>query len=555
MSAVTAVPLRDDYEGRPGRGGGRVPVLTGRPEPRGHRRPSDSPDRRAAAGWAIFFGLLGLGYRLLLVRAEVPPGDAAEAGAGLAALRIAQGQELPLFLDSERYMGSLQAFLAAPFVRVLGTGWWSVRLPALICFAGFLIVAYMLLRRLYTPWFAALSIGLFALGSDRVIRDELTGAGAYPEMLLAVTLLLLLTVRLAGAELKRPGLGLFGWGVLAGLMVWTHWWVLPFVAAAGVMLLLSFRRALVWLLVAAGTAAGAVPLIAYAVLGSPRSPFDRLVLASGNLIEAPLADRLTGTLFTAIPISGGLCAPGECVAWQAWWGPAYLALLLVALIAAIRGFGDAPPGRVPRHAGRLALILAAALTLAVFFVTANSALAPAVAAKNLHYTLIALPAVLWPLWRAAARLWGRRARTLVAAFTGLIGSAVLAAVLALAVAATAALILSGPAISAPAEDERELVAALDRAGATRVYSDRDTCDRITFITGERIICAVIDARLNQRGDRFPVHGTVVRAAPEPAWVLLAGSELDVAFTAFRDRTLRVFDVTPAGGYLIYQEDR
>ncbi|MDQ0367479.1 hypothetical protein [Catenuloplanes indicus] len=553
MSAGTAEGVRRDD--RPARGGRRVPVLTGRPEPRGHRRPSDSPDRRAAAGWAIFFGLLGLGYRVLLVRAEVPPGDAAEAGAGLAALRIAQGQELPLFLDSERFMGSLQAFLAAPFVRVLGTGWWSVRLPALICFAGFLIMAFMLLRRLYTPWFAALSIGLFALGSDRVIRDELTGAGAYPEMLFAVALLMLLTVRLAGGELRRPGTGLFGWGVLAGVMVWTHWWVLPFVAAAGVMLLLSVRRALVWPIVAAGAALGAVPLIVYAVLGAPRSPFDLLVLASGNLVEAPPADRLTGTLGTAIPISTGLCAPGECVTWQAWWGPAYLALLLVALIAAIRGLGDAAPARVPRHAGRLALILATATTLAVFFLTANSALAPASAAKNLHYTLIALPAVLWPLWHAAARLWGREARTLPAALAGLISSAVLAAVLALAVAATAALILSGPALSAAADDDRALVAALDQAGANRIYSDRDTCTRITFLTGERVICAVIDARLDQRGDRFPVYGTVVRNAPDPAWVLLSGSDLDDAFTAFRDRTLRVFDVTPAGGYLIYQEDR
>jgi hypothetical protein len=553
VSAVTAVPegaLRDDYEGR----AGRVPVLTGRPVPRGHRRPSDSPVRQAAAGWAVFFGLAGLGYRLALVRGEVPPGDGAEAAAGLAALRIAQGQELPLFLDSARYMGSLQAFLAAPFVRVLGTGWWSVRLPALICFAGFLLVAYMLLRRLYTPWFAALSVGLFALGSDRVIRDELTGAGAYPEMLLAVALLTLLTVRLAGGEPRLPGPALFGWGVLAGLMVWTHLWVLPFVGAAAVMLLLSLRRALVWLLVTAGTLVGVVPLIAYAVLGSPRNPIQLIVLASGNLIETPLTDRTTGTLFTAIPISTGLCAPGECVPWQAWWGPVYLALLLIALIAAVRGLGNAPVDAVPRHAGRLVLIVGAAVTLAGFLVTGGSALIPEISAKNLHYTLIALPAVLWPLWRAAARLWGRRARTVPAAVAGLAGSVVLAAVLALAVAATATLVLNGPGLAASADDDRELVAALDGAGVTRVYSDRDTCDRVTFITGERVICAVIDVRLNQRGDRFPTYGAVVRAAPNPAYVLPAGSDVDTAFAAFVAGTTRIFDITPAGGYLIYQED-
>ncbi len=510
--------------------------------------------RQAAAGWAIAFGVLGLGYRLLLVRGEVPPGDGAEAAAGLAALRIAQGQELPLFLDSARFMGSLQAFLAAPFVRVLGTDWWSVRLPALICFAGFLLAAYMLLRRLYTPWFAALSVGLFALGSDRVIRDEVTGAGAYPEMLFAVALLTLLTVRLAGAELKHPGLGLFGWGILAGLMIWTHLWVLPFVGAAAVMLLLSFRRALVWLIVATGTLVGVVPLIAYAVLGSPRNPLQLIVLASGNLIQMPLADRATGTLFTAIPLSTGLCAPGECVAWQAWWGPAYLALLLIALISAIRGLGNAPVGAVPRQAGRLVLIIGAAVTLGGFLATGDSALTPEISAKNLHYTLIALPAVLWPLWRAAARLWGRRARTAFAAFTGLTGSVVLAAVLALAVAATATLILNAPGLSASADDDRELVAALDATGATRIYSDRDTCDRVIFITGERVICAVIDARLNQRGDRFPAYSAVVRAAPNPAYVLLAGSDTDTTFAAFLDRTTRIFDITPAGGYLIYQED-
>ncbi len=80
-------------------------------------------------------------------------------------------------------MGPIEAYLAAPLFALFGSGTLLLRLPLLLGYAAFLLFMYRLTVRLFTPGLAVLTVGLLALGSDRVIKNEMIAGGGYPEML------------------------------------------------------------------------------------------------------------------------------------------------------------------------------------------------------------------------------------------------------------------------------------------------------------------------------------------------------------------------------------
>jgi hypothetical protein len=99
--------------------------------------------------------------------------------------------------------------------------------------------------------------------------------------------------------------------------------------------------------------------------------------------------------------------------------------------------------------------------------------------------------------------------------------------------------------------QQELIGALDRAGATRVYGEYWTCDRIVFATRERIRCAVLAEDLTPGFDRYPPYRTAVDAADRPAYVLPAGSPIDRTFVQHLAATGTTLTPIEAGGYHIY----
>ncbi|MGI5215917.1 hypothetical protein ACQEUR_23860, partial [Plantactinospora sp. CA-290183] len=145
--------------------------------PRGGRlfRSLDRPDVVA-----LGLGLAGLGYRLLLVLLTVPGSNSDEATFGLAAMHIAAGRDLPVFLYGQHYMGTVESYLAAPLFLLFGSSWVLLRLPLLLLHAAFLYLTYRLARRVYSPWLATFTIGLLALGGERVVRDQITAVGGRP---------------------------------------------------------------------------------------------------------------------------------------------------------------------------------------------------------------------------------------------------------------------------------------------------------------------------------------------------------------------------------------
>lgn len=86
-----------------------------------------------ALGWGV---VAAVARAPLVIRIEGAL-DHDQSVVGLMALDIAAGRRFPLFFDGQRYMGALEAYVAAAFVRVLGHAPEVVALAPLLAFAAF----------------------------------------------------------------------------------------------------------------------------------------------------------------------------------------------------------------------------------------------------------------------------------------------------------------------------------------------------------------------------------------------------------------------------------
>ncbi len=270
--------------------------------------------------------------RLWLLTQGFPAPNTDEATAGLAAWHIAQGSAFPVFFYGQSYLGAIYSYVAAPFFVLFEPSVFVLRLPALLLYAGFLVVMYHLVKRLCSPWFAVFTVGLLSLGADRVLRNELIGGGQYPESLFCVALLFLLT--LYGGT--RRALHFGAWGLLAGLMLWNSWNTLPYLAVAGLLLLVRCRSyGWRFAVLGVGVVVGALPLLWHNVVALPedRSLHVLQILTSAGT-DAPLTDRFHGGAVLGLPLALGLCEPGVCHPWQLTVVPTVLTATLTALLFA-----------------------------------------------------------------------------------------------------------------------------------------------------------------------------------------------------------------------------
>jgi hypothetical protein len=503
--------------------------------------------RSPAALVAVALAVVGAGYRLALLAVELPPTNSDEATMGLAALHILDGRDFPAFFYGQHYMGTIEAYLAAPIFAVAGPSVLALRLPNLLLYLGFLAAMWVLTRRLYTPWFATFTVGLLALGSDRIIKNQLIAGGGYPELNPAAALLVLLAVNLARGSVRHPLRVYAVWGLVAGVMVWDEWLVLPYLAAAAMLLVWRRGRDLrgpVGVVVGAAAVVGAAPLIVdYAVGGhNPIAVFR--ALSEGG--DASWADRLHGGLLFGVPMGTGMCSPGHCAPWQLWWGVAVPVLLVVAGTAAVRALRSAQGDERVRQAGRFALVAAAAVTLIAYARSDAAGATPVESARYLSCLLVSLPAVLWPLWSA-----GSRARPVVRSAA----VAAVAAVVVTAVMATAGLVARGQTTAGQAVRRAELVAALRGLGVTRFYSDYWTCNTVTFATREELVCAVLGDDLRPGYDRYRPYRDMVAAADRPGYAVRTGSALGAAVRERLAAGGAGAAIATAGGYDIYLPPR
>ncbi|MEV4812953.1 hypothetical protein [Micromonospora avicenniae] len=600
----------------------------------------DVPGALPGPRWARPAGVLtalallaGVGYRIALLAFDAPPTNSDEATMGLAALHIARGQDFPVWFYGQSYMGTLEAYLAAPVLAVTGPSVFGLRLVTVALYALFVLLAWRLTLRLTGDrWFALLLVVLLAFGSDRIVKNQLIAGGGYPEMNPAGVALALLTYDLCTG---RPGHRLLrwtAWGLLAGLMLWVDPLVLPYVVGPGAVLV-AFRwrelRGRAGAVLGIAVLVGAAPLLGHSLV-SGRNPLAAVLAAAsgGAGVPAGWADRLHGGLLLGAPLGMGFCAPGNCATWQLWWAFALPVLLVVGAVTAWRAPGvtrganradRAPGGGSDRadstrgagaaggpalghlpfetntnrpgsaeggatggHVGaaiRLALVAAGVATLAAYTLSSSAGRTPVESSRYLSCLLISLPALLWPLWRAARKLPPHRvphdpavrpepaaspirksgrgvvARRETAGLRSRIAALLAAATLAATVAgsgyATYRAIGTAPAARAAEARHAELVAALRDLGVRHVYGGYWTCNRLTFASGEDVVCAVVDDELRPGFDRYAPYRRAVAASAAPAWVAPTGSPLAARLDARMRGEPGTLDLVTVDGYRIY----
>ncbi|PWR11065.1 hypothetical protein DKT68_06930 [Micromonospora acroterricola] len=511
---------------------------------------------------ALLFGLVGVGYRLVLTLYTVPVSNSDEATFGLAALHIGQGRERPVFLYGQHYMGMLESYLAAPLVAVAGPSWPVLRLPMLALYAVFLYLIYRLTRRLCTPWFAAFVVGLLALGPERVVRDQLTVVGGRPEVKPAVLLMLLITVGLAAGTVRHRWLAVGLFGLLVGLAAWSDWLILPYLAVAGLALVWAVRRELLgWsgLLLVAGVVVGVAPMIYDNLRAAPGedslSVFREVSTKAGPL--PPWSDRIRGGLLEGVPLAHGLCPVDGCGRWQQGFGLLYPVLLVAAAVLAVLAYrraAGASRGERVRPVVQLALVAGATLTLLSYVRSPLAATSPLDNARYLSVLQLSLPAVLWPLWVAAVACW-RGTVGALGRLTGALATAILAALTATTLVITVLFATTGVGASRTEERQaRELATALRADGPHEVYGDYWTCNRLIFNTDETVICGVLDGDLSPGQNRYLPYWRQVGRAERPGYVVEVGSPMDRRLRRLLADRPDAAPVREVGGYRVYHPD-
>ncbi|WP_091664265.1 hypothetical protein [Micromonospora auratinigra] len=558
-----------------------------RQEPREAVRPRTPRRPRLPVLLALLVGLAGVGHRLALLLADAPPTNSDEATMGLAALHIARGADFPVWFYGQAYMGTLEAYLAAPLLALTGPSTLALRVPTLALYALFLALSWRLARRLGgDPWFALLVVALLALGSDRVVKNQLIAGGGYPELNPAGAALALLTVGLCAAGPARRLPRWAAWGTVSGLMLWVDPLILPYVLGTGAVLVVARRRELAGRagLVAAGTLLlGAAPML-WDSLRHGRDPLAAVLAAGGGTVPVGWGERLHGGLVLGPPLGTGFCDPGRCADWQLWWAVAYPVLLVLAVATAWRTLRGrlsppalAPDGTSPGPGGvraddgavggpepadrwvsaavRLALLAGSVGVLAAYTVSRAAGSTPVESSRYLSCLAVATPALLWPLWRAARRAVpagrGDRAGGRWARVAGLVAVGLLAGMFATAGAATAGAVRTVPATHAEADRHRALVDELRTRGVRHVRAGYWTCNRLTYATGEQVVCAVVDDEQRPGFDRLPRYRRAVAADPTAAWVAPAGSPLAARLDSRLGPEPGALDLVEVPGWRIY----
>ena len=538
--------------------------------------------------------------RLVLIYFSWPFTNSDEGNMGLVALHVAYQGDHPIFFYGAPYLGPLEGYAAAPFFRLFGASVFTLRLPLVLFYIGFLVSMFYLIRLLYSEKFALASVILLGLGSPDVLFLQLRASGEYPEIEMFAALMCLLAAWLALSS-QRPGqqerwkrIVIYGLlGLIVGLALWVDLLILPFVAAVGVLLWFFCRRELLrWtgLSLLLGFAVGAFPLIYYN-LTAPLDQNSLFVLVgihhggAADMLAQHLTwlNQLTGTMIIALPLAtgGSLHCPSSaippsgspapatlpCVLFQGGWGVGYLILWFIAVYLAVytvRRYRHTVRASTTttqstsleerqeaiRQGGRLMLLASVGLTLLLYAIAPSSATVPETSFRYLTCLLLAIPALLWPIWQglSAQRIslnWRAKAGLLLR-------GGLLLLVAATFVSGTVRTLLQIPTAQAVYQYQETLVQDLLRVGATRVYSDYWTCNNLTFLSQEKIICSALDEHLNPGYDRYLPYRFIVRAAPRPAYVFAPGTQQAEAMKQRVRLASSHYRAYIFEGYLVYQ---
>ena len=464
--------------------------------------------------------LVGLALRLAIVASPLGEIDGDEAVVGLMARHIAFLGERPVFYWGQPYLGSLEAFSAAPLFRVFDSSTFVLKLVPTAYSLGFAAMSAMLARRLFgvgaglaTAAYLALPPAMWAVWSTKA-------RGGYAELLFLGQALLLATPALARSP-SRPLAML--WGILAGLAFWTHLLAVVYIVPAVLFLLLARQRR--WSAATTGLA------LLGAVIGM--TPLVIENLADGFLTVAALLQppdlpvdppaQFVRFFRVGVPVLLGLGQPTTSQAMfdQDWLQRpaghvAIAGFALVLVTGALLTF--APSVR------RLVVCGADAAAEPALLVLLAVAVPPAVALTRFGF-FVSEPRYALPLYGAvpllAGALWRVPSRVSRWTVVGLLLAFNLWS-----------LISTDPRLWRPedtpdstASSRAELVQFLVAGDRHQMYTDYWIGYPIMFETRETVLAYVISGGFN----RYVPPADNVQRTPNPAWVFEPGVDAEQAF--------------------------
>jgi hypothetical protein len=452
---------------------------------------------------------------------------------GLMARHLGRGTAM----WGQPYGSPLDAWVAAPFVALLGTTVEAVRVPYFLCGLALVPLAYFLAGALH-PRAAFPAALVMACPPPYFLLLSALPPPFYPTTLLLCAGLLLWAIRLGwGAEPPRWH-ALAGWGALAGLALWTHLMSASIVAVG--LACLVWRRC-----PRVRTALGVlVPLLATSAPWwlralSPTEQATRAVSLSGReegfvahlwellpQMHRPVLGLLGGHV-PMIPDEGShlVAAPG-------WVTALLVVVYLGALVLSVRGARLSSPESV--------LLGAAALALVAFPLPVRSG------PNTIRFLTPAYVPLLAVVVARAARAGPRRAWLLAL----LLANLHLAGSVRLLGAWRATDRAAQPFLLPDLAPARQLLIA---RGVRNAYASYGPAYRLTYESGERIVAS---QPWNERFRHYPLPLIdEVRFSRSVAWVLTPTVPTDLPHPKAFERALRdiggAFVRDEAGGAVVF----
>src|SRR6266702_1898921 len=184
-------------------------------------------------------------FRAVLVAFHFPEVNSDEGKMGIAGMHIAFQGRHPIYHYGQDYLGVLEAYIAAPFFRLFGISDITLRIGMLILFALFMITMYWLASLLYSKRLALVTLLLLSFATTDMLIQQLRAIGGAMELIFFGALMLVLAYRLAAtAGVRRLWRYVIyaAWGWTAGIALWVHILVLPFVLCSGLLILVFCYR-------------------------------------------------------------------------------------------------------------------------------------------------------------------------------------------------------------------------------------------------------------------------------------------------------------------------
>jgi hypothetical protein len=549
--------------------------------------------------FALLIIALAIGLRLLLTALGWPTTNSDEGTIGLMARHIAYNGEHPVVFYSRNYLGAVEAYLGAAFFRLLGPSVFTLRLGIMLLDALFFASMYLLTSLLYTKKLALYVLILLSMGSSAMFLRELYATGGSTQTLLFGTLAFLLAAWLAltyRQDLPRGRrwlrfAGYAGWGLVVGLGIWSDLVVLPILLMASLLLLLfCWRdlRSLVPLCLLSGFIIGVFPLIVYNLQAAHGQDSLSMIIGLFQGGKSPssvhtlpqLIRGIEATLDMSLPTATGdpFCQAAavdyasdasshafQCRILHTGWSTGYTILWTLAVSPTVstlwklRGGMQAGSSEwrqeIVLHFARLCLLASAAVALVSYAVSSGPQSLPHSHARYLLTLLIVTPALIWPIWSAASTPLAKDA--LEQRFTRLRSAAILnrgilLLIVMLFLIGTISIASDLSSSQQANQQQDELIARLEQMGITHIYSDFWTCNRITFVSQEKIICGVTDSALMPSHNYYASYYAIVHADPHSAYVYTYDIFQKADLLHKADVLRHGFRRFVFAGYIIYQ---